>query len=59
MAVGFCNSIEKVKLRWTDEMAEMVTDLMQISFHISKWFFAEAGTMISSNYSRLSVCKML
>ena len=56
--VGCCNSLEKIKLKWTDETSETTTELMHVTFYNNQWFLVEAGT-ISLNYSRLSICQIL
>ena len=48
---------EKIKLKWTDKITEMVTELMYICFHNNHLFLEQIGT-VSSNYSRLSICQM-
>ena len=48
---------EKIKLKWTDKITEMVTELMYICFHNNHLFLEQTGT-VSSNYSRLSICQM-
>ena len=46
-----------IKLKLTDETTKTATELMHITFYNSQWFFAEGG-IISSNYSKLSICQM-